>query len=64
MNEIDTIISGKGLEKSRKYLKCNGIVAVPFDMGARFCHEKKTSNEHNFLGRLDWTHLKQNKTKQ
>ena len=33
--------SDKGVEKARKYLKDNGLLAVPFDMGVSFCKIKK-----------------------
>ncbi|XP_063728136.1 uncharacterized protein LOC134855525 [Symsagittifera roscoffensis] len=37
--------SDRGIEKSRKYLKDNGLLAVPFDKGVGFCVMKKTTNE-------------------
>ena len=33
--------SDKGVEKARKYLKVNGLLAVPFDNGEGFCSIKK-----------------------
>ena len=42
--------SDKGVEKARKYLKDNGLLAVPFDKGVDFCvmeketYEKKLKN--------------------
>ena len=32
--------SDKGIEKARKYLKDNGLLAVPFDMGVGFRHKQ------------------------
>ena len=32
--------SDKGVEKARKYLKENGLLAVPFDKGWVLCNEK------------------------
>ena len=37
--------SDKGVEKARKYLKDNGLLAVPFDMGVGFCVMKKETHE-------------------
>ena len=37
--------SDKGVEKARKYLKDNGLVAVPFDKGVGFCVMKKETYE-------------------
>ena len=33
--------SDKGVKKSRKYLKGNGVLVVPFDKGVGFCVMKK-----------------------
>ena len=35
----------KGVEKARKYLKDNDLLAVPFDMGVGFCVMKKETRE-------------------
>ena len=35
--------SDKGVEKARKYLKSNGLVAVPYDKGVVFCVLRKDS---------------------
>ena len=35
--------SDKGVEKARKYLKSNGLVAVPYDKGVVFCVMRKDS---------------------
>ena len=37
--------SDKGVEKSRKYLKDNGLLAVLFDKGVGFCEVKKETYE-------------------
>ena len=37
--------SDKGVEKARKYLKDNGLLAVPFDKGVGFCVMKKVTYE-------------------
>ena len=37
--------SDKGVEKARKYLKDNGLLAVPFDKGVGFCVMKKETYE-------------------
>ena len=37
--------SDKGVEKARKYLKDNGLLPVPFDMGVGFCVMKKETYE-------------------
>ncbi|XP_063728862.1 uncharacterized protein LOC134856523 [Symsagittifera roscoffensis] len=37
--------SDRGIEKARKYLKDNGLLAVPFDKGVGFCVMKKTTYE-------------------
>ena len=38
--------SDKGVEKARKYLKSNGLVAVPYDKGVGFCVMRKDT--YNF----------------
>ena len=35
----------KAVEKTRKYLKDNGLLAVPFDMGVVFCIIRKQTYE-------------------
>ena len=37
--------SDEGVEKARKYLKDNGLLAVPFDKGLGFCVMKKETYE-------------------
>ena len=37
--------SDKSIEKARKYLKDNGLLAVPFDMGVGFCVKKQETYE-------------------
>ena len=37
--------SDKGVERARKYLKDNGLLAVPFDKGVGFCVMKKETYE-------------------
>ena len=37
--------SDKSVEKARKYLKDNGLLAVPFDKGVGFCVLKKETYE-------------------
>ena len=38
--------SDRGVEKARKYLKDNGLLAVPFDKGVGFlCNKKETREE-------------------
>ena len=38
--------SDKGVEKARKYLKSNGLVAVPYDKGVGFCVIRKDTYEN------------------
>ena len=38
--------SEKGVEKARKYLKSNGLVAVPYDKGIGFCVMRKDTYEN------------------
>ena len=45
--------SDKGVEKARKYLKSNGLVAVPYDKGVGFCVMRKDTYENKFLDTLD-----------
>ena len=35
----------KPLQKTRKYLKDNGLLVVPFDMGVNFCIKRKETYE-------------------
>ena len=44
--------SDKGVEKVRKYLKDNGLLAVPFDKGVGFCVKKKEINKKQVKGSL------------
>ena len=37
--------SDKGVEKARKYLKGNGLLAMPFDKVVGFCVMKKETHE-------------------
>ena len=39
--------SDKGVEKTRNYLKDNGLLAVPFDKGMDFCVMKMETYEKN-----------------
>ena len=45
--------SDKGVEKARKYLKSNGLVAVPYDRGVGFCVMRKDTYENKLLDTLD-----------
>ena len=45
--------SDKGVEKARKYLKSNGLVAVPYDKGVGFCVMRKDTYENKFSYTLD-----------
>ena len=44
--------SDKGVEKFRKYLKDNGLLAVPFDKGMGFCVMKKKTYEKKLKNSL------------
>ena len=44
--------SDKGVEKARKYLKDNGLLAVPFDKGMGFCVMKKETYEKKLIDLL------------
>ena len=43
----------KGVEKARKYLKSNGLVAVPYDKGVGFCVIRKDTYENKLSDTLD-----------
>ena len=47
--------SDKGIEKARKYLKDNGLLAVPFDKDVGFCVMKKETYEKKkiFFGQAE-----------
>ena len=45
--------SDKGVEKARKYLKSNGLVAVPYDKGLGFCVMRKDTYENKLSDTLD-----------
>ena len=44
-NNVKQTPSDKCVEKARKYLKDNGLLAVPFDKGVGFCVMKKETYE-------------------
>ena len=43
----------KGVEKARKYLKSNGLVAVPYDKGVGFCVMRNDTYENKLSYTLD-----------
>ena len=45
--------SDKGVVKARKYLKNNGLVAVPYDKGVGFCVMRKDTYENKLSDTLD-----------
>ena len=45
--------SDKGVEKTRKYLKSNGLVAVPYDKAVGFCVMRKETYEKKLSETLD-----------
>ena len=45
--------SNKGVEKARKFLKSNGLVAVPYDKGVGFCVMRKDTYENKFSDTVD-----------
>ena len=45
--------SDKGVEKARKYLKSNGLVAVPYDKGVGFCVMRKDTYENKLSDTLE-----------
>ena len=45
--------SDKGVEKARKYLKRNGLVAVPYDKGVGFCVMREDTYENKLSDTLD-----------
>ena len=45
--------SDKGVERARKYLKSNGLVAVPYDKGVDFCVMRKETYENKLSETLD-----------
>ena len=45
--------SDKGVEKARKYLKSNGLVAVPYDKGVGFCVISTDTYENKLSDTLD-----------
>ena len=45
--------SDKGVERARKYLKSNGLVAVPYDKGVGFCVMRKDTYENKLSDTLD-----------
>ena len=53
--------SNKGVEKARKYLKSNGLVAVPYDKGVGFCVIRKETNENKLSDTLDSSQFSKSK---
>ena len=53
--------SDKGVEKTRKYLKSNGLVAVPYDKGVCFCVMRKNTDENKLSDTLDSNHFSEKK---
>ena len=49
--------SDKGVEKARKYLKDNGLVAVPYDKGVGFCVIRKDTYDNKLSDLLDLNHF-------
>ena len=45
--------SDKSVEKARKYLKSNGLVALPYDKGVGFCVRRKDTYENKLSDTLD-----------
>ena len=45
--------SDKGVERTRKYLKSNALVAVPYDKGVGFCVMRKDTFESKLFDTLD-----------
>ena len=50
---VKQTLSDKGVEKARKYLKSNGLVAVPYDKGVGFCVMRKDTYESKSSDTLD-----------
>ena len=53
--------SDKSIEKARKYLKSNGLVAVPYDKCLGFCVMRKDTYEIKLSDTLDSNHFSKNK---
>ena len=53
--------SDKGVEKARKYLKSNGLVAVPYDKGVGFCIMRKDTYENKLSDTLDSNQFSESK---
>ena len=45
--------SDKGVEKARKYLKSNGLVAIPYDKGVAVCVMRKDTYENRLSDTLN-----------
>ena len=55
--------SDKGVEKARKYLKSNGLVAVTYDKGVGFCVMRKDTYENKLSDTLDSNQFSESKGK-
>ena len=55
--------SDKVVEKARKYLKSNGIVAVPYDEGVGFRVMRKDTYENKLSDKLDSSQSSESKRK-
>ena len=53
--------SDKGVEKARKYLKSNGLVAVTYDKGVGFCVMTKNIYENKLSDTLDSNQFRKSK---
>ena len=53
--------SDKGVEKARKHLKSNGLVAVLYDKGVGFCLMRKDTYENKLSDLLDSNQFSENK---
>ena len=53
--------SDKGVEKVRKYLKRNRLIAVPYDKGVGFCVMRKDTYENKLSDTLDSNQFSENK---
>ena len=51
----------KGVEKARKYLKSNGLVAVQYDKGVGFCVMRKDTYENKLSETLDSNQFSESK---
>ena len=55
---VKQTLSDKGVEKAGKYLKSNGLVAVPYEKGVGFCVMRKDTYENKLSDILDSNHFK------